>query len=164
MARGDIILAVNGQPVPTNHDLNLKIAGTPPGTIIRVRVLRSGSVQQVPIRLGEEPSPEHAEPPPLPSTSDRLLRGIDIVDLNGELVQDLHERAGTQGALGAAIPSGSGAAETGLRPGDVIEEVNHKAVASCAAFKKEVGAAGNRPILLLVSRDGVAHFLVIEPD
>ncbi len=49
-------------------------------------------------------------------------------------------------------------------PGDVIEEVNHKPVPDCAAFKKEVGASGNSPILLLVNRAGAAHFLLIEPD
>ena len=164
IGRGDIILALNGRALPTNNDLKLRIAATPPGTTIRAQVLRNRSVQELPVRLSEEPSPEHTEPPPLPSTSDRLLNGVALLDLNGNIAQHLHVGAATQGAVVAAIQPGSAAADSGLRPGDVIEEVNHRPVPDCASFKTEVGAAGDRPILLLVNRGGAAHFLVIEPD
>lgn len=165
LARGDIILAINGQPVPANHNLRLKIAAMAPGTTIRAQVLRTGSAREISIRLSREPSePEHGEAPALPSTSDVLLKGIDLVDLNGNLAERLQLHPGTHGVVIAQIQSGSGAAESGLKPGDVIEEVNHQPVPDCTAFQKEVGAAGNSPILLLVNRAGAAHFLVIEPD
>jgi len=165
LARGDIILAINGQPVPANHNLSLKIAAMAPGTTIRVQVLRTGSAREIPIRLSREPSePEHGEAPALPSTSDVLLKGVHLVDLNGNLAERLQLHPGTHGVVIAQIQSGSGAADSGLKPGDVIEQVNHQPVPDCPSFQKVVGAAGNSPILLLVNRAGASHFLVIEPD
>lgn len=72
-----------------------------PGTTIRAQVLRTGSAREIPIRLSQEPSePEHGEAPPLPSTSDVLLKGIDLADFNGNLAERLQLHPGTQ--VGAA--------------------------------------------------------------
>jgi hypothetical protein len=43
---------------------------------------------------------------------------------------------------------------SGLRPGDVVEEGNHKPAADRQTFQREVGAAGAKPILLLGTAKG----------
>ena len=162
---GDIILGVNGRPVPTNHELRLKIAMMAPGTKIRLQILRKGSQREVPVALAPEPieldTKQVAVPP---SAREALLKGVDVVDLSGDLAQHLKVHAGTRGAVVARVDDGSEAAQSGLHLGDVIEQVNHKPVVDPDAFKREVGAAGNTPILLLVTRAGKPHFVVIEPD
>lgn len=166
MTTGDIILSMNGQAVPTNHDLRVRIAMMAPGTKVRVRVLRKGAERDVPVTLGEEPSEkkEHEQPPAPPSARDTLLKGIDVAELNSGLAEHLGVREGTKGVVVAHIDGAGEAADSGLKPGDVIEQVNHKQVADRAGFKQEVGSAGESPILLLVNRAGTAHFVLIEPD
>lgn len=91
-----LFLAINGQPVQANYNLRLKIAAMTPGTTIRAQVLPKDSAREIPIRLSREPSePEHREAPALPSTSEVLLKGTRLVDLNGNL-QRLQLHPGTQ--------------------------------------------------------------------
>jgi S1-C subfamily serine protease len=46
--------------------------------------------------------------------------------------------------------------------GDVIEEVDGKAVASASALRNALQEAGDRPALLLVHRDGATIFLPLS--
>lgn len=162
---GDIILSINGESMAHNHDLRLKIALMSPGTAIRLQILRERSKREIPIALGQEPIElDKKEAPAPPSAREALLNGIEVVDLTGDLAKHLNARQGTRGAVVAHVQPGTDAADSGLHLGDVIEQVNHKPVEDCDGFKREVGGAGNTPILLLVSRAGKAHFVVIEPD
>jgi serine protease Do len=61
------------------------------------------------------------------------------------------------------VDPASPAAETGLRRGDVIQEVNHKRVTSVAAFERMVQQASGQPVLLLVNRGGNTQYVVVEP-
>jgi serine protease Do len=49
-------------------------------------------------------------------------------------------------------------ADSGLRKGDVIQEVNHQAVKNVSEFQSAVKKAGNDP-LLLVNRQGRTLFI-----
>ena len=65
-----------------------------------------------------------------------------------------------------SVDQGSPAAERGLRPGDVIEEVNHQAVEKPGRSAKAIDAAkkdgGKKPALLLVANgDGMVRFVAI---
>ena len=54
------------------------------------------------------------------------------------------------------------AVSAGLRPGDVIQEVNRKPVRSAAEFAREVEQARGRDIVVLVNRGGSTAYAVIE--
>ena len=57
---GDVIAAVNGKPVIDARDLARKIGGMPPGTTVKLGILRSGSEKTVSLTLGELPKPREA--------------------------------------------------------------------------------------------------------
>jgi serine protease Do len=63
----------------------------------------------------------------------------------------------------SAVRPGTPAAEAGLRRGDVIQEVNRRAVASVPEFERAIRQAGREPVLLLIHREGNTLFLVVEP-
>jgi len=69
--------------------------------------------------------------------------------------------AGTRGVVVTSVDPASPAASS-LEKGDVIQEVNHKPVASIEQFRQAVSAAGKGSVLLLVSSQGVTHYVVIE--
>jgi serine protease Do len=63
------------------------------------------------------------------------------------------------------VDPASHAADSGLKPGDVIQQVNHQAVANVRDFSQAVGKSGKSgnddSVLLLVNRDGNTLFLAV---
>ena len=62
------------------------------------------------------------------------------------------------------LAPGSPAAAAGVRPGDVIQEINRQPVRSIADLKRLSGKlSANEAVLLLVERQGNKLFLVVKP-
>ena len=59
------------------------------------------------------------------------------------------------------LSPGTSAAKAGLRPGDVVLELNRVSVDSLAKFKEQYGKATG-DVLLLVQRRGGTVFLVVR--
>jgi S1-C subfamily serine protease len=53
---GDIVTAVNGQPVASVADLTAYISNFPVGTTVRLTVLRHGKTLEIPVKLGAWPA------------------------------------------------------------------------------------------------------------
>ncbi len=58
LKQGDIIVAVNGQPVADANQLRSKIGMMDPNATVTLKVLRNGKLQEVAVTLGEFPSKE----------------------------------------------------------------------------------------------------------
>ena len=74
-----------------------------------------------------------------------------------------------KGVIVTSVEAGSSAAERGLRPGDVIEEVNHQAVEKPADLAKAIEAvkkdSAKKPALLLVANgEGLARFVAVPVE
>jgi serine protease Do len=55
MKKGDIIVAVNDQPIVTPPELTRRIVGMAPGTRVELSVVRQGKPLKVPVELGRRP-------------------------------------------------------------------------------------------------------------
>jgi serine protease Do len=53
--KGDVIVAVNGQPIVTPPELTRRIVGMAPGTRVELSLLRQGKPLNVPVELGRRP-------------------------------------------------------------------------------------------------------------
>jgi Do/DeqQ family serine protease len=51
--RGDVIVAFNGKPVSDGNTLRNQIAGTAPGTQVKLTIVRDKREQEIPVTLGE---------------------------------------------------------------------------------------------------------------
>jgi serine protease Do len=69
----------------------------------------------------------------------------------------------TRGVVITRVDPDSTAAETGLERGDVIQEVNRKAVNNVEQFRAAVRAAASQALLLLINRGGNTQYVVISP-
>src|SRR2546426_3345223 len=116
LKRGDVILAVDGTPVDDVGRLRNLIAGTAPGTTLKLTVLRDGREQTLDVALGETPErgPTTAAPPSAPERP-----GLSVTDVTPEVAKKLGLPPGLAGALVTEVIPGGPAAEAGLRPGDV---------------------------------------------
>jgi serine protease Do len=50
---GDVVTAVNGTPIDDPNSFRNRISSTPPGTSMRLSILRDGKQQQVTVTLDE---------------------------------------------------------------------------------------------------------------
>jgi serine protease Do len=53
--KGDVIVAVNGQPIVTPPELTRRIVGMAPGTRVELSVRRQGNTMKIPVELGVRP-------------------------------------------------------------------------------------------------------------
>ena len=88
--------------------------------------------------------------------------GLTVAPVTPDVARELGIEAGT-GVLVRAVKSGSDAEDAGLQPGDVILEVNRKAVKSVEAFKDAVGGGKKgESLLFLVRRGDSTVFLALK--
>jgi Do/DeqQ family serine protease len=166
--QGDVIVAFNGTAVADANELRNLVAATQPGTDATLTVLREGREQQLKVTLGElseqassrgegggEGGGEQGEGGKL---------GVAVTPLTPELASRLRVPEDRQGLVVTNVdPAGPGA-EAGLQQGDLIEQVNRQPVRSAEDLRAAIQNAGDRPLLLLVTRGGEGSiFVTVRP-
>ena len=153
---GDVIVECQGQPVKTPDDLVALVTSIAPGTRVPVVLSRNGVRQTVSVTVEEL----QAGGATASTESSGAGFGLSLGDLTADLVQRLGLRAGTRGAVIEDIEPGSAADAAGLRPNDVVLEVNHRAVrdaSDAAAALRQV--RGAQVVFLFISRSGTQMFV-----
>jgi serine protease Do len=156
LQKGDIIRDVDGVPVDNSNQLRNNLSMRRPGSDVRLKVDRNGSVRTVAVKLGELPTRQ--ERASAEQNSEGSLQGLNVETLSPETARELHLPAATKGVVVTDVDPGSKAAEAGLRRGDVIQEVNRRPVANKEGFETAIRRSGDSP-LLLVNRQGNTLFL-----
>ena len=160
LQKGDIILNVNGEAVTDANQLRLKIGTLDPNAKVNLKVLRDGKTMAIPVQLGEFPSKEERASVDKDENSTKL--GVTVENLSAEAAQQLKLAPQTKGVVVNEVNPSSRAAEAGLQPGDVIQQVNRKAVSDVSDFKQAIHSAKtDSPLLLLVNRSGNTLFLAV---
>jgi serine protease Do len=173
LKRGDIILALNGEPINGSGDLRARIAATAPGTTVRLKVFRDGKTFTVPVTLGELPANANEEPQSQPgqggfSSTGKAMQGVRVENITPDIAQQLKLPEGTEGVVVDSVDPNSPASDANppLQRGDVIQEVNHKPVNNVEDYRNALNGTGDQPVLLLVRPRGQANvtvYIAIEP-
>jgi len=161
---GDVIVGVNGMAISDANNLTLTITAISPGTKLDLSVLRDGEKKELTAVAVERPGSSRASRMgALPGRSDSgVLNGVALEDLDRNARQQLNLPPRLQGALVARVEPESAAARAGIRAGDVILEINRRAVSSAEeALELSAAAEGGRTLLRLWSR-GSTIFVVVE--
>ena len=150
---GDVITAVNGEPVANARELSRKIAGLKPGTRIELGYVRDGKPQTASVELGVLPNDKAARSDTFESSGPQLGLRLAPSDEGVEVV--------------AVDPSGPAAAK-GLEAGDVILEVGGQAVSKPAEVRTGLEIAkkeGKKAVLFRVrSREGTRFVAIAMPQ
>ncbi len=158
--RYDVIRKIDGDPIRDSRELRLKVAGMPPGRKIDVSVLRDGKDMSLPITLGTFPEEEQKTAEAAPEEG--AMGGVEVEALSPEMAGRLQLAPTVQGVVVTRVASGTPAAEAGLAPGDVIQEVNKKPVDSVAGYRSAVNKTEGDAVLLLVYRRGSSSLVIVE--
>jgi serine protease Do len=155
--RGDILLEVNGKPVANANQLRMTISMMEPGTDVKLKVLRDGNEHDLNVKLAEMPT-ETAMAKPEGDDSTKALEGVQVSNLSPEIADQLGLPTSTKGVVVTDVDPSSKIADSGLRKGDVIQEVNHQSVKNISEFQSALKKGGTDP-LLLVNREGRTLFI-----
>jgi serine protease Do len=168
LKQGDVILALNGNPVSDPNSFRNDIAATPPGQTVTLRIWRDGNEQELRPTLGEFTSDERRGrstengSSESPGSDDGRL-GLSVQPLTPALAQELGLRSDTQGMVVMEVDPLGPAANVGIRRGDVIEQVNQQPVGSVADLRAAIDRSGNKPLLLLLNHRGTTVFVTVRP-
>jgi serine protease Do len=159
---GDVILSIDGDDVAQVKELTRKIAAMAPDARAEIEVLRHGERKKLDVRIGKTP----LEPQAARADSGSPAGGLGLA--LGELTPAVRDRFGipeeVQGAVVVSVDPAGGAAEKGLKPGDVIVSVGQMKVASLAEAKREIEREKSRErgsVLLRVLRGGNASYVAV---
>jgi Do/DeqQ family serine protease len=165
LKRNDIIKSFNGQPVHDINSLRNHVADLGPGASATLTIDRDGKDRDVSVKLDERTVGESARGESGgPAENDKATLGISVEPLTPELAQRAGVPRTTKGILIEEVNPDGRAADAGLQPGDVIEEINREPVASVDELRAAVRKAGDRPVLLLVNRQGQERFVTVRPS
>jgi serine protease Do len=169
LQRGDVVVKVDGKGVTSTGQFRNLIASSGAKKRVTLEVLRDGKPVSVSVELGEVPDEEGASAPSVPGaaptpkpTTGGALDGVTLEALTPEHRRTLGLSPEVQrGVVITDLSPKSAAARAGLRPGDVVLELNRAAVDSLAKFK-ELYAKAPGEVLLLVHRRGQTLFVVVR--
>jgi serine protease Do len=156
LKQGDIILEYNKIPIKSLQGFRNEVSLMNPGTTVELKVNRKGQILSIPVTLG--------------TASDNISEGSNLMQKLGmeidNLTPDLAKQLGLtqkeEGVVITKIKPGSVAAMAGLRPGFLIQAVNHKKVTNVNEFNEALGQPENKRILLLVRQGNMTRFYSIK--
>jgi len=159
--REDLILQVNDTQVDNTGQLRNTIATLGAGTEVTLTILRDGEEKEIRLTLGERSDKEQLQAGKT-ETEEGLLQGLSVGPLTPLTRQQFNiPDTVTEGVVVTGVERGSAAQRYGLRPGDVILEVNRRSVGSVEAFQDAYSQSDER-MLLLIQRQGATLFLTLK--
>jgi serine protease Do len=152
----DVVIQAGDTPIHRSTDLQAVVAGTTPGSTLRLVVIRNGQQATVDVKIGEMPEKYAGSSPPATGGAEETTQadplGLQVKTLQADMpqAQGLNLRKGV--LITAVDPQGPSAQS--LKPGDVITEINRTKVDSADAYRQALDTAkkaGAKYVVLRVS-------------
>jgi serine protease Do len=155
---GDVIVEFNGKKVTKATELPSLVADLPVGREAPMVIVRDGNEMRLNARIARL---EDETPTKVADTQSKGQLGLALQPITPPVARELGLKV-SEGVLVRDVVEGGRAAEAGVRPGDVIVEINRQPVRTVEDLKARVDKQGkNEPIVLLLNRDGQALFVAV---
>jgi serine protease Do len=164
LKRGDVIKSFNGLSVHDTNTLRNRVAETAPGSTADVTIVRDGQEKQVSVKLDQASGDRIARADGGSGSADQASLGVSVAPLTPELASRYRLPRDTRGVVVQDVDPAGRAADAGLQVGDVIEEVNRQQVQSVEDLRAALRKSPDRPVLLLVNREGSSRFVTVRPN
>ncbi|MDZ7266374.1 MAG: Do family serine endopeptidase [candidate division KSB1 bacterium] len=157
MQEEDFVVTINETPIRDQNHLMNVVASYRPGTTVRVKLIRDGRERVLTVKLGKRPEdPEQAVTSAAPRAE---ALGLVVADLTEKLAGEF-DLTESSGVVVIEVEPGSAADEEGIRPGDIIKEVDRKPVRTVAEYRQVLAAGRERKVVLLRIARRDANFFV----
>ncbi len=156
LARGDVLLSLDGNPLKDRDGFLERLAGYTAGSQVKLRLLRKGEERTVKLVAREIPD-AYVE-----SLGESWL-GIKVAE-NSQGLARRYSLATTRGLVVTEVVRGSAAAGAGIEPGDVVRQVNNAGVDTVEAYREALLAASQQEtVVLLVQRGRAGYYVSLSP-
>jgi serine protease Do len=165
LRNGDVITRFAGKPIRDNHQLVMAVTQVPPGEEVTLEYIREGERREAMVTLQEMPDSGLAvlgEDSPRSADDSEVLRGVVVADLDQRARSELQAPESLSGAVVTEVDPGSAAYAAGLRPGDVIREINRQGVESAADAVRLTEKVPDKTVLLRVWNAQGTRYVVVE--
>jgi serine protease Do len=165
LREGDVVVALNGDPITTSTELTRRVGQASPGDVLRLEILREGRRQTINVRSGTRPSdvnavndnlnPEDGAQPGRPQApAGEVVEGMTVAPLTDALRSRYSIAEGVRGLVITAVTETSRAGRAQVPAGTVILQANGRPVATVADLQGVITAAraANRDSILLLLR------------
>ncbi len=137
LRKGDVIEALDGQPLESAEEYRFRVRDLAIGETARLEVQRAGGKVALPVKAVDL-SPEKVEQ----LVARRV--GLELAETRARVL------------VVRAVRRGTPAARQGLEPGDLVREVNSREVSSLADFRRQSARARRSGQLVLLIQRGYA--------
>jgi serine protease Do/serine protease DegQ len=140
----DIVTVMNGRPIHGAAELRARLALTPVGDDVELRVLRGSETRTLRMKIAPLQAVSTVEGQTVPQ-----LPGMRVVEI--ERGSALYQRI--QGLVVSGVDEGSRGWQAGFRPGDIIYAVNRRRTRTLAEFFTSLRAAEHSYTVSLLRGD-----------
>jgi len=160
---GDVVTRFSGKPVRGSNAMRLTVTGLAPGSKVTIGYVRDGRTRTAEAVLGR--LPDEKDVAAAIDNSGASAGGISLYDVTPEIARKLGLPSALNGALVVEIEPGSGPWRAGLRPGDVIVEIeDHPVRTALEAVSALNNTAAPEALLRVWSRGSQKFVALPRPD
>ena len=156
--RGDVIVSFDGKEIKEMNDLPYIVASTPVGQKVTVEVIRKGLKKGIEVTVGKL---EETKEPPVVSEAKPDL-GMTVKEITPEIAR-YFRLSETSGLIVVEVEKGAPAAEAGMRPGDIILEVDQNGFEGLEQFNLQIKTyKAGETVLFLVKRETSTLYMTLK--
>ena len=165
---GDVIVSVNGDGIEDTRELIDTISAMPPGTEVKLGVIRNGKEIDIEVTLEERESEAEAEDAGEDSggEGDIFERvGVTVIELSPAVRQNFRIEGDVDGVVVTRVRPLSPASEEGMTPGLVITEANGQPIGSPAELRtvvKDIEDGGYLRLYVYIPRADSYRFVILK--
>lgn len=157
----DVITAFDGQPVDDAGSFRSHVSTTAPGARVKMTVVRDGKELEQEIEVGQKPSDGTMV---VSKQGGNIELGLNVQNVTDEVAQRLGF-ADLSGVVVTQVKPGSAAADAGLKPGVLIQEVNRNPIHNTQEFEAALKSDSEHKGVLFLVRDGeYSHYVALKFD
>jgi serine protease Do len=157
LGKGDVIVEFAGRKITHPSEVPWLVASSKVGSEVPMKIIRDGVAQELTLTIVQVPE---GTPEVGPDSEEAL--GFTVTDLTADVARQLG-LVGVSGVIVSGVSKDGQAAEKGIRPGDLISEVNGKAVSNAEQFHGALkGLKPGDTIALYVQKPNGALFIPLK--
>ncbi len=144
---GDFVTAIDGHSIKNRDEFIRLVGDIPAGRRAVLSLIRDGKQIQCTATL--EVRKDNAG-----SNNADLFPGLDVLSLNSKDIDQSQLPKGVKGVAVMNVYAKSPAAVMGVKPGDIVTEVNGRKVESLKDFYREVNSDASSKLSFTINREG----------
>lgn len=137
IAKGDVILSIDGFAITDPNALRYRVVTHRPGDSVNVRFWRSGMAREAATRIALPPDQGRDE---AVIAGLNPMQGAKVANITPALADELQMDLMAKGVVVTAVSAASQAARFGIQPGDIVRQLNGENIATVAQLKRNLAA------------------------